>query len=563
MSDISKHDEFRELRLLISQALDGTLSREGIERMDSMLESGSHVRLYYREYMAMYCDLSNLMGCHPIESEEMSRLQDEEFWALLADYEKNAPMVEPPQPPRERKLIDKVQYPPREKSSLSKFSIFSFAVTIAAMVLIAVFVRFAPPKGSYEAATLTDSLNARWADRSSPFQNETRFLANDGPLLLREGLVKLLFDSDVQVVIEGPAEFQILGKERIDLRYGKIFASVPTEAIGFTIRTQNTEVVDLGTAFGVLGHIDGNTEVHMFTGKVNIFAGDRHQLKTSRLLTAGNALRIDSRNSEIQDIVLNEHSVVREIDSGANLIWRGENVLRLTDLILGGNGFGTALRRSIEFDPQAGTAVTSGLAGYRSGPGVYIPIAESPYLDGLFVPGSGDTKPVISSAGHTFRECPETTGLYYSNIVCLKDWRFFDPLENMFEAARKQYSDSGVLYLHSNIGVTLDLDAMRRLVPGFRIVDFRAFAGIIRMGDNEPDHSEADVWVLVDGQLRSSRQGLGADQGYEIQVALSEHDRFLTLVVTDGGKVYAEGFPANHFDTCGFAEPVLGLIPRD
>jgi len=70
------------------------------------------------------------------------------------------------------------------------------------------------------------------------------------------------------------------------------------------------------------------------------------------------------------------------------------------------------------------------------------------------------------------------------------------------------------------------------------------------------------VWVLIDGQLRASRKQLRAEDGFEIYVPLADSDRFLTLLVTDGGRVLAKNWPANHLDTCGFAEPVFELVPR-
>jgi hypothetical protein len=150
--------------------------------------------------------------------------------------------------------------------------------------------------------------------------------------------------------------------------------------------------------------------------------------------------------------------------------------------------------------------------------------------------------------------------LYYSNIICQKDCTFFNPVQQTFEQSKKQFTDSGLLYLHSNIGLTVDLNAVRAVVPGLRIASFSAFAGIVDMWNNAPDYSEADVWVLVDGQVKSFQKALRADRGYDIHVDIADAERFLSLIVTDGGKVYAEGFPANHFDTCGFAEPIFELV---
>ena len=92
------------------------------------------------------------------------------------------------------------------------------------------------------------------------------------------------------------------------------------------------------------------------------------------------------------------------------------------------------------------------------------------------------------------------------------------------------------------------------------LTPFTSFAGVIRIGENSPEYSELDVWVLVDGRLRSFRKALRANQGFDIQVDITEQDRFLTLMVTDCGIVYDKNWPANHMDTCGFAEPAFGLV---
>lgn len=562
MSDYKDYDWRRELRLLVSQALDGSLSREGIRRMEEILESGPGQRAYYREYLSVHCSLANLMSSSPAAADQASTVQDSEFWTTLADYEKTAPLVEMPPQEKQPELISKVLYPPREKHTVSRFSVFSLAVSAAAILLIAVFVRFAPARRGAEVATLVDSISAQWADRQNPLQNETRLLKGEPPLLLREGMAEIIFDTNARVVIEGPAEFQILDQDQVSLRYGKMFASIPQEAIGFTIRTANAQVIDLGTEFGVLGHINGNTEILTFKGKVNVFAGEKHKMKTSRTLAAGSAVRVDSRSSRVQDILLDEQALVRDIDSKSNLVWRGQEILRLDDLILGGSGFGTASLQELEFDAATGTIIKNKKSDfrYKTDPARLVPVPDCPYLDGIFVP-DGSRRLVISSADHTFDECPKTSGLYYTNVVCRKNWKFFDPLMTLFEQTRR-FQDSGVLYLHSNIGTTIDLDAIRCRIGHLKIDTFSAFAGIVQMGKNTPENSEVDVWVLIDGQVRAAQKSLRSDQMFEIKVQIADQDRFLTLAVTDAATVYDDRWPANHLDTCGFAEPVFELVQR-
>jgi hypothetical protein len=46
----------------------------------------------------------------------------------------------------------------------------------------------------------------------------------------------------------------------------------------------------------------------------------------------------------------------------------------------------------------------------------------------------------------------------------------------------------------------------------------------------------ADIWVLVDGQVRFRRREInGFNGGFSIKVPLAKSDRFLTLATTDSG----------------------------
>jgi hypothetical protein len=567
-------DDKQAMRIceLLIYCCDGLAVKEDVAELETLLDHHPEAIEYSIEVLKGL-NYFHCMGQTPLSHPETidgfgmdfkSELDPQEQLALLGDfaeYEKNAMRMEIIERPEKEKpeRIQKIDFE-RPVRTVNKYSLATAILCAAAFFVMVAYVRLAPPK-PYEVATIRDSIEAQWSS-GLPLTAGTRLSSGSQAIRLTRGIVKLTTDDNVDVVLEAPTEFSFVSYSEISLSYGKLFARVSEQGYGFSVVTPNSKIVDLGTEFGVLSQIDGSTEVYMLKGKANLFAGEKSQTKTSQFLTAGSARKVDRWDSSVTEIPLDEMAVVRDINSTAKLVWKGQEAIRLADLLLGGGGFGTAARRTIEFDPLTGSMEENAVAGYRTGPGKITKVAESPYLDCLFVPGSGTSPTQISSAGHTFAECPATSGLYYSNIVCYKDWTFFDPLQRTFEQTRKQYADSEALYLHSNIGVTVDLQAVRRLVPGFRITDFRAFAGILRISDNVPDFSEADIWILVDGQLRSSRQGLRADQGYDIKGVLSDQDRFVTLAVTDSGKVYTEGSPANNFDTCGFAEPVFGLEPR-
>lgn len=562
------HKEAARISELLIYCCDGVADKDHITELESLLDQRPEALEYCVE-MLMDLNYFHCMAQTPLSAHRQAALSEIEFMSELdpqqqlellgdfAEYEKVAlaatinreqEQIKPP-------LIEKVSYE-RPVRTINKYTLTTAILAAAALLIMIAYVRLAPPQ-PYEVATLKDSINAQWSS-GLPLAAGTRLSSHMEPIRLTRGIVKLVTDDNVEVVLEAPTEFDFASYSEISLNYGRLFARVSQQGYGFSVATPNSKVVDLGTEFGVLSQIDGSTEVYMVKGKANLFAGEKTQVKTSQLLTAGAARKVNRNDSSVREIPMDEAAFVRQIDSGAKLIWKGQESIRLADLLLGGNGFGTAQERTLEFDPLTGATVKSGTTAYRQGPGKITAFQDNPYIDCLFVPSGGSGGDVISSGGHTFTGFPKTTGLYYCNAMCFKGWTFFEPLQTSFMQACRQ-TDPGVLYLHSNMGLTIDLQVVRTAVPGLRLTDFRTFAGIIRMGANTPDYSELDVWVLVDGQLKYSRQGVRFDQGFDIRINLSDNDRFLTLAVTDGGKIYVEGNPANHFDTCGFVEPVFGL----
>lgn len=118
---------------------------------------------------------------------------------------------------------------------------------------------------SKAVAMLNEVANARW---SSP--SETPRLGaplEPGWLRLQSGLAQVVFYSGARVVIEGPAELQIISASEASCRLGRLTAEVPPQARGFRITTPQMKVTDLGTVFGVNVN-EAATEVHVFKGCV-------------------------------------------------------------------------------------------------------------------------------------------------------------------------------------------------------------------------------------------------------------------------------------------------------
>src|SRR5439155_3832102 len=118
---------------------------------------------------------------------------------------------------------------------------------------------------SKAVAMLRRVVEAQWNQRG-----ETPRLGaplEPGWLRLKSGLAQIVFYSGARVVIEGPAEFQLLSPSEASCRGGKLTAEVPLQAHGFRVHTPQMNVTDLGTTFG-LDVKERQTELHVFKGNV-------------------------------------------------------------------------------------------------------------------------------------------------------------------------------------------------------------------------------------------------------------------------------------------------------
>jgi hypothetical protein len=88
-------------------------------------------------------------------------------------------------------------------------------------------------------------------------------------LRLESGLAQVVFYSGARVIIEGPAELQLVSQNNAVARRGRIKADIPPQARGFRVETPQTMVTDLGTSFG-LDVKEKQTELHVFKGSVNV-----------------------------------------------------------------------------------------------------------------------------------------------------------------------------------------------------------------------------------------------------------------------------------------------------
>ena len=173
------------------------------------------------------------------------------------------------------------------------------AVALAATVLIAVTWP-APtppqPKKLESVATLTRLRGVKWAEETKAAAEMSRL--NVGQVLhVDQGEAEVVFDQAVKMVIRGPAKVEIRSATEVFSPFGTLSARVGKAGIGFVIETPAGRITDLGTEFGVAIREQGDTDVAVFRGAVDLTYGPRAsklEPSMSRRLVQGQGLRLDS-----------------------------------------------------------------------------------------------------------------------------------------------------------------------------------------------------------------------------------------------------------------------------
>lgn len=545
-----QHD-FTELALL---ALQGEITPEQMDQLNRILASDPIKVRAYVDLMELCTELS------PVGSVEISsQINDttegyDALLKLLAEEEKTAQAIEIPKETPPRKLIQKIVYKPQEKKKINKFQMVTFITSVAAMLFFILFIKLVPQRpSSVEVATLVDQMNVQWSASGLQPNKGERLWSNDGPLELKKGSVELRYDEGVDVVIEGPAVFEI-DRSRIFLDYGRLFSSVSELGLGFTVKTPTSQFVDMGTEFAVQADINGSSELHVIKGKVQMFAGSSGKYKTGQMITENKAARYDVNSNVVNVIPVNKTAFIRQINSSTGMIWRGQNYINLADIVGGGNGFGTGqIGRGISL--TNGSCISDFNWTDRKGNGKYLKVKELPFVDGVIVPDSEDGTLQVSSEEHIFTECPNTSGLYYDEIRNGGSVHMTEPKGSfpmLFNNVQYGTAKRPLLFMHSNVCITFDLGAIRKAMPGFRATSFQSRCVLIEKSDRVRTE-KADIFVLVDGEIKFKH--IGFDQNgmaLNVDVPLTESDRFLTLVATDGGDSIA-------IDWVGFIQPCVLL----
>lgn len=148
-------------------------------------------------------------------------------------------------------------------------------------------------------AELVRAVGVEWASETNRYSSGAVLTA--GSLKLTRGLIELEFYQGARVVIEGPAEFELVSDMEARCLSGKIRVEVPPPAHGFKVLSPNLQVIDVGTSFGLEVRSDGQADIHVFQGEVKMASPSTPEAQQP--LTEGQSAQV-SQSGEIRSVQL-------------------------------------------------------------------------------------------------------------------------------------------------------------------------------------------------------------------------------------------------------------------
>lgn len=440
---------------------------------------------------------------------------------------------------------------------LDRFTTFALrsivGLAVAATLFLAIVLTVQFIKAQRIVATLDDSLHAKWN------------ISLEGPELLRrrrmvleQGFAQFTFKQGAEVLLQAPCEFELGSRNSMQLYHGVLTAKVPSSAVGFTVETPSTRVIDFGTEFGVSTGAQSEAQVHVFNGQIGL-GTMAPGVPTFQTITKGIAATIAPGGKVVTDSLKNhENLFVRQLPDGDRCSIPGRR-LDLADIVGGGNGFGSGVLNTT-IDPLTGrwqdqpyAALDLNVAKPQGGIGRYVLVPQLAFVDGVFVPDSNEGPVLVSSAGHVFAECPDTVGQFVSGVCNGAKILLANGQSSQITVQGKNCGtpEFPAIFMHSNLGITFDLAAIRKALPTTRLLRFRSLCTMNKLVDLR---GIGEAWILVDGQPRF-QQDVHLGERYSVNIPLEQEDRFLTLISTDNGNAQADPD-----DWITFVEPVLDLL---
>ncbi|QDT92273.1 LamG domain-containing protein [Gimesia algae] len=271
--------------LLIDAFLQGTISDEQQAELEQLLTSDPEQRQLYIDYMQVHNGLSTWANettepadwiPHSVSEAHPSRLRSPRFLLMLFSSLIAASLL--------LSLAYYVGWNTRPNSS----------PVIAESPIDQPADETSQPQTDH-IALLTQAVGVEW-DTNRNLQAGAGLSA--GWLKLKQGTIQVELISGASILIEGPAAVNLISPLKAFCQFGKVRASVPEQAHGFTMETSKLNVVDLGTEFTLSLDQSGSGQVQVIDGKVELHSTDSQTTPANiQSLTTGEGVQFDQQGT--------------------------------------------------------------------------------------------------------------------------------------------------------------------------------------------------------------------------------------------------------------------------
>jgi hypothetical protein len=189
------------------------------------------------------------------------------------------------------------------------------------------------PGPAKSMARIETSLDARWVSPQDAALQAGSALP-PGIHTLGAGVVKLTLQGHNELVVQGPAEFEIIAESTVNLTRGKLCARMGAKEganhRGLTVVAPDLKAVDLGTEFGIDVSEGTATHLEVFEGIVEAKGNGSNNFVR---LTANQAVRVSAGSSTIRTDEPHPTEFLRtaDVDALAANFKAGNNAVADTD----------------------------------------------------------------------------------------------------------------------------------------------------------------------------------------------------------------------------------------
>lgn len=242
---------------LIDLYIEGQLSAKEIQQLETKLAEDPALRSYFVSYCSMNTDLHMFSRSSCLANKTLETL-------FATDSSEANPFVDTPDSIGSQYVSMAIA----GDASTAKAGHARWWITIAVSVLTLITVSWFLwlNRMPSNVAWVIDAQNCRWVNQDHS-QGQLR---SGTSLKIKSGLLRLGFSSQADILVEGPAQFDIISGKQIQLHQGRVAVRMPKGMSGFEVVSPQGKIIDLGTEFGVDVSESGETSVVVFEGQVEL-----------------------------------------------------------------------------------------------------------------------------------------------------------------------------------------------------------------------------------------------------------------------------------------------------